>query len=108
MKSDLGPPSASVQARVSDSKAYRFWDPEHLVSKAILTWVRSEPQAPHEDWEMLDEDEVAWDCILIFPPGLLWEDSFPKASFIGMPVVDQISQSIKVIEELSANHTTAQ
>ena len=98
MKSDLGPPSASVQARVSEPTAYRFWDPQHLVSKAILSWVKTQAEAPHEEWEMLDEDEVAWDCILVFPPGARWENEFPKPSFIGLPVVDQIPQSVAALK----------
>ena len=83
LATDLAPPTSGDLGRCNDARARQFWDPERLVSGALL-----DPQGPRRKG-------VAWDYVAVYSPGAVWGDTLPKPSFEGGPLV-------RVVQGLSA------
>ena len=82
---DVGPPTTSVMARISDRRVTQFWDPDKILSRTMLeTWKR-QGAVPG-----LAEDTVVWDFVALFDPGVRWNDGPPASRYHGYPVVDAI------------------
>jgi len=90
---DLGPPSTRRLASVSDARANQYWDAKHLVSN----WVTSSAWAAREGLFAKGEKSsgkvVAWDLILLFPPGSCGRGALPEPVFHGDPVVTRITEA---------------
>lgn len=83
--SDTGPPSARTRRRLSDARVTQFWDEERLLSDALIRLARAHPsEAPAE---ALQPDAIAWDAVVIVPPGASWDASFPRPDWWQAPVV---------------------
>lgn len=86
LATDLGPPAAAVAARVPDPRVSQHWDPERVLSDAIL---RTGPpgtglaRPDHPD----PSSRVVWDTVAVFRPGVRWDASFPAPDYQGRPVV---------------------
>jgi len=77
------PGDRALVQKLSDDRAAHYWDPEKALSAEILRapWTRKfasrgGPRA------------VVWDWVAAYPPGVLWEGSFPEPEMQGFPVVD--------------------
>lgn len=88
--SDLGPPTTSVLARVSDARAVQFWDESRSLSKSMV--------AAREDTWLVPEGESApspgmiiWDFVAVFPPGGYWRSHLIPTSHCD-PVVECIEK----------------
>ena len=82
LPSDFMPPNTSVMARVHDARVQQFWDPDHLVAKAIAAADnQSEP-------ECCEQGGILWDLAAVYPNGARWEDGLPPAIFLNRPVAD--------------------
>jgi hypothetical protein len=84
--SDIAPPTTPVLALVPDTRTRQVWDASHVVSTTIR---KSQGEDP---------GNVVWDWIALFPPGVRWDDAFPRPAFEGGEVVRVIGQ---VEEQLS-------
>jgi hypothetical protein len=88
---DRGPPSARKRARLADPRVTQYWDEGLLLSQEIVRTIRADRTWLEAggliDFDVDEDDAVAWDVVAVFPPGVRWESSFPRASWLGAPVV---------------------
>jgi len=92
IKTDLALPTSATLARISDSRAIQYWDPDRALSGYLIATARADPS-----WVGLevseyasDPDFIVWDAALMFPAGSHWESTLPPPSFSGGPVVDKL------------------
>ena len=82
---DVGPPTTSVMAQLSDARVTQFWDPGKILSRVMV-----------EKWKRLGtvpglaDDTVVWDFVALFDPGARWDAGPPASRYHGYPVVDAI------------------
>ena len=81
LKTDWERPGESVLAHLTDPRARQYWDKQLLVSQQARVALRddSEPM-----------EEIVWDFVGVYPPGIRWENGFPIPPFKGAPVVEVI------------------
>ena len=92
LPTDWGAPTAGVLKRMPDGGVRQYWDPNHLIAKTLAADARS----PQPEPDCCERDEILWDLVAVYPPGVRWEDRLPTAVMINGPVVN-------VAEELSTN-----
>lgn len=99
LRSDKGPPSEENLARVTDVRAQQYWDPGLLVSNQIVTLTNTYPDRFSEEHKKeLARRNLIWDAIVLFKPGVRWEELIPFPDYSAGPVVDikdQFSQELK-------------
>jgi len=83
LPTDWTSPSSSTLARISDSRARQFWDPNHLVAQElkIAAEKRLLPQ-PH----CCFNKGFNWDEVALYAPYSRWNDA-PAPAFWNGPVV---------------------
>jgi len=80
---DVGPPTTSVMARLSDPRVIQFWDPGKILSRAMVDrWKGKIPG--------VTDETVVWDFVALFDPGARWDGGPPESRYHGYPVVDAI------------------
>jgi hypothetical protein len=86
-------PTTSVLMRVSDRRARQFWDRDRLLSRLM---VRALPRDTLAGLAEIDSSgtTVAWDCVAVFRPGVLWGAEFPVPNWAGRPVAD-VAESLR-------------
>jgi hypothetical protein len=91
---DLAPPTDAKLAFSADRSTRQFWDPRLLLSSAVLRLGREHldrlPAA--ERHRFAEGRRVAWDLVLLFPPGARWDDELPWPSYADGPVVDMMDE----------------
>ena len=80
---DVGPPTTSVMARLSDRRVTQFWDPDKILSRTMVEKWRRQGKGP-------SPDTVIWDFVALFDPGMRWDGGPPASRYHGYPVVDAI------------------
>lgn len=84
-------PSKGTYALIPDTRAAQYWDPARTLSKQIVSDVMRDrgllPEGEH-----MNEDAIVWNAATVFPPGVRWDDAFPKPAYAGWPVVDVIKK----------------
>jgi hypothetical protein len=90
---DLAPPSTRRLASISDARVAQYWDPNHFVSNVVTSsaWAAKEGIFTHG--EESSDKVVAWDLILLFPPGSCAGRGLPEPVFHGNPVVTRIDEA---------------
>ena len=83
---DVAPPTTGTLARIHDSRATQYWDPDRTLSADIVRSVLAAPDRYGLD-EELDADSVVWDTVAVFPAGARWERDLPVPTFYGYPIV---------------------
>ena len=83
---DLGPPSTRRLATMPDARVRQFWDPDHVVSGAILSSAWAAKEGIAVQGTEVRGTKVAWDLVLLFPPGSCGR-ALPEPVFHGDPVV---------------------
>ena len=80
-------------ASISDARAAQYWDPKHLVSNLVISsaWAKKEGIFTHG--EESSGKVVAWDLILLFPPGSCAGGGLPEPVFHGNPVVTRSDEA---------------
>jgi hypothetical protein len=86
---DLGPPSSSTMARLSDRRVTQFWDPKQALSKRLVDAAKNHPDWLSEDEKatVVKDGQVVWDFVMLFPPGARWQAEPPRPVYHGGPVV---------------------
>jgi hypothetical protein len=82
LPSDWRPPGRGALARISDSRARQFWDPQHLIAQAVA---RAESQSGRTRPACCFDNGFLWDEALLYPPGASWTGA-PPAVFWDGPV----------------------
>jgi hypothetical protein len=72
LPTDWASPSTAALRRISDSRAFQFWDKGRLISRSMGEG---------------DRRSIVWDYIGVYPEGALWQERPPKALYEGGPVV---------------------
>jgi hypothetical protein len=84
-------PSRNTYAHISDTRAAQYWDPDRSLSRQIVGDVmRNRGLLP--EGEHMNVNAIVWDAAAVFPPGVRWEDAFPKPAYAGWPVVNVIRE----------------
>jgi hypothetical protein len=87
---DWSAPSGGTLARISDTRARQFWDPNHEVSVALEKMARQIGSAPRTN----SGKGFYWDQAIVFAPQSRWEND-KAPSFWQGPVY----QVIPALEE---------
>jgi len=90
---DLGPPSTRRLASVSDTRATQYWDAKHLVSNWVISSAWAAKEELFAQGEQSSGKVIAWDLILLFPPGSCGGGALPEPVFHGDPVVTRITEA---------------
>jgi hypothetical protein len=85
--SDKSPKRGVRAPLAADPRVVEFWDPGLWMSKRVMERALLTARAAGHK-VVPAEDEIAWDFVAIFPPGVGWEDPFPVASWEDGPVLD--------------------
>lgn len=92
---DIAAPTSARLALIADARAQQFWDPDHLVSTAILSLAHQHVDRLSADQrDLLEGAPVAWDLVASFPPGVQWASELPWPSFWGFPVVGAVDDLV--------------
>ena len=86
---DWKQPGGSALARLPDKRVRQFWDPKHLVSRALSRLAEDRPSSPHPD--CCKSKDLYWDEVLLFPSRALWNDAPPPLFWNG-PVYRMVSR----------------
>lgn len=96
--SDWGPPTDEVREPLQDPRVIEFWDPKLWASPRIMERATSMARARGEK-PAFERDEIAWDLIQLFPPGIAWQDPFPAPTWWTGPVVDDLEPVETLLKE---------
>jgi hypothetical protein len=90
LPTDWGKPKSGTLARVSDSRAAQFWDPDHLVAREII---RDDPPASVLPKPNCCEDGgIYWDMAIIYPPNAVWTAKSPTPLYRNGAVYQVVSE----------------
>lgn len=98
--SDRAAPNSLVLARVSDRRAIQFWDPNRMVSRAMLTQLPPDTAIAMADTSG-NTPPVIWDLIAMWRPGVVWTDRVPVPDFEGHPIVSAVETFRRRLGELA-------
>jgi hypothetical protein len=87
LETDGPPPSGSTLNRIVDRRALQFWDPNHMVAKALIDIAKKNPPKPEP--ECCVQDGFYWDEAILYPSGKRWTDE-PSSIFWNGPIVRMI------------------
>lgn len=81
LATDWGAPSGSTLARISDSRARQFWDPNHGVSAGLKKMAMQITPSPRPN----SRKGFYWDMAIVFAAQARWEND-PAPSFWRGPI----------------------
>jgi hypothetical protein len=79
-------PRTTALARVRDTRAAQFWDPQHQVSSSMGGPASFGPKSGAKI--LFDMKKHVWDFAAVYAPGFRWQDSGGSPIFAGAPVVE--------------------
>lgn len=87
----------------SDPRARQFWDPERALSDVVVT------QLPADTLDSVSEkdaagERVAWDCVLLYHPGVRWGDRLPVPDWSGRPIIERIDGFLAALRHAEHQH----
>lgn len=85
LPTDLGSPSTRTLARLSDLRAFQYWDKEHLVSRLLGE---------------RDSSSVVWDYVAVYAPGKLWDQALPEPAYSNVPLIHGIDGTRAAVAKL--------
>lgn len=77
-------PSGSTLARIPDRRVRQFWDPQHIVAKALNETVKQKPLQPEPSCCV--QNNFYWDDAILYALHARWKDE-PTSVFWNGPVV---------------------
>jgi hypothetical protein len=93
LPTDFGAPSTATLRRISDPRAFQYWDKEHLVSSELGE---------------TDRSSVVWDYVAVFSPGTLWDKVPSQPAYSHVPVIKGIDGTRDTIAGLLRESLGAQ
>lgn len=99
LESDTAPPSAVAAAAVPTRHVRQVWDPDLRIGVAAARALPRTAKRPCRMPTGREEPEaISWDCVLVFEPGVRWEETLPAPSWFAGPVVDVIDGARAAID----------
>jgi hypothetical protein len=79
-----GPPSAELQAVLSDPRVLQLWDPDHLLSDEIGRAERAHPGSLSTAHLRTDEreDGILYDTVVLYADGARWQETLPAPDWL--------------------------
>lgn len=87
LKTDRESPDGAARARVT---AHQYWDPSLVVATAAQPVLKRD-LSNFRGVAKLVTGPVLWDYVAIYPPGVRWDDEFPRPAQSSAPVADTIA-----------------
>ena len=81
LPTDWNKPTTGVLHRLSDRRAIQWWDKQHVIAGLLKASTRNGNPG------CCKRNEILWDVIAVYPPGVKWTDSLPAPAFFAGPVV---------------------
>lgn len=97
--SDWAPPTRGALARIADRRARQFWDPGHLVSRALSRAASRQPGLPEPSCCL--SRGFYWDEAILYPPGPRWQQAPAPAFWDGAvyQIVPSLEKALGGMEE---------
>lgn len=104
LRTDLTAPATKKLSIVADPRVAQFWDPDRVLSTELVqnALARPERYPLPRDVPPVTVDTIAWDVLLLFPPGATWSDGPPGPMMLGAPVVDAVSALDAALDRIPA------
>jgi hypothetical protein len=96
-------PTTRTLARIPDSRAAQFWDPDHLIAEELHRAVESNAHLPNPSCCV--NHGHFWDMVAIFPPEARANGTLPPPIFFEGTVVGQESTIRSGLKELLSAHS---
>jgi hypothetical protein len=87
LPTDWAAPSTAALRRASDLRVQQYWDKERLLSKAMGEKNKS---------------TIFWDYVSVYRAGDIWQESPPKPSYEGRPVVGVVGPLAEALHQVEA------
>ena len=97
LPTDWRPPSGSTLARISDRRARQFWDPQHVVARALNDIARQNPPQPEPT--CCTQKGFYWDEAIFYAANARWEAA-PTSAFWNGPVWKTIPGLEKALNDV--------
>jgi hypothetical protein len=97
LPTDWRPPSGSTLARISDRRARQFWDPKHVVARALNEIVKQKPPQPEPT--CCTQNGFYWDEAIFYASNTRWE-AVPTSAFWNGPVLKVIPSLEKAFNDV--------
>lgn len=98
LSSDWRAPKRGTLARIPDTRARQFWDPQHLVTKQLKRFAAENPAQPHPDCCV--DNGFFWDEAILFRAGPRWREA-PVAAFWNGTVVRTVGSLEQALQPQS-------
>lgn len=95
---DLQCPNTPILARLKDTRARQYWDPQHLLALRLA----ADSRDPQPKQACCVSNNVLWDLAALYPAGAQWEDKLPTAIFFDGPIVKRKDEFEKALATLAA------
>lgn len=99
---DWGPPGSGALARIADPRARQFWDPQHVVSRALSRAATRRPAVQGPSCCL--HDGLHWDEAVLYPSGPLWHEA-PAPVFWNGAVAHVAPRLGEALEAVTPSHT---
>ena len=103
LTADWRRPTAGTLARIPDTRASQFWDPDHLIAEELRSAIQSSAQLPKPSC-CVNQGHF-WDMAAVFPPDARADGSLPAPVFFDGEVVGQQSAIRAKFKEIISSQT---
>lgn len=106
LASDWTRPTSGVLERITDTRAAQYWDPNHLTAAKLAEAMLADAQHPQP--RCCTSNGILWDLIAVYPRGVTWSSTLPRASYIDGPVWELTQIPAEVNKQLSTTESPRQ
>lgn len=106
LQADWTRPTSGVLARVADTRAQQYWDPGHLTAAKMAEALKADPQ--HPEPRCCTSNDILWDLIAVYPRGVTWNTTLPRATYIDGPVWELSQLPAEVKKQLTPTESPQQ
>ncbi len=103
LNGDWRRPTTRTLARIPDSRAAQFWDPDHLIAEELRRAANSNERLPKPSCCV--NHGHFWDMAAIFPPEARANDTLPAPVFLDGEVVGQESAIRSKLKEILSSQS---
>jgi len=97
LATDWRPPSGSTLTRIPGPRARQFWDPKHVMARALNEMARQRPPQPAPTCCI--QKGFYWDEAIFYPRNSRWE-AMPTPAFWNGPVWKIIPELEKTLSDV--------
>lgn len=96
LATDRSAPGTQVLARISDARAVQYWDEDLMFATQLKRKLEQDPAHPRPSCCVADG--LPWDMVGVYPSGVRWEESLPRAVLLDGAVV-RVTDLSRVVKE---------